>query len=111
MTDVTLPTYRLDDGVAIATLDDGKANAFSTAALEVLESHLDQAIADGARALVIAGRPGRFSAGFALDEMTSGVAEMRALVVRGARFWMRLYGLGMPTVGVPAPLPDAPACG
>jgi enoyl-CoA hydratase len=98
MTDVTLPTYRLDDGVAIVTLDDGKANAFSTAALEVLESHLDQAIADGARALVIAGRPGRFSAGFALDEMTSGVVEMRALVVRGARFWMRLYGLGMPTV-------------
>jgi enoyl-CoA hydratase len=98
MTDETLPTYRLDDGVAIVTLDDGKANAFSTAALQTLESHLDQATADGARALVIVGRPGRFSAGFALDEMTSGVTEMRALVVRGARFWLRLFGFGIPTV-------------
>jgi enoyl-CoA hydratase len=98
MTDDTLPTYRLDDDVAILTLDDGKANAFSTAALEVLEGHLDRASADGARALVIVGRPGRFSAGFALDEMTRDVTEMRALVVRGARFWMRLYGLGLPTI-------------
>src|SRR4051812_10123038 len=98
MTDETLPTYRLDDGVAIITLDDGKANAFSTAALVALEAHLDQGIADGARALVIVGRPGRFSAGFNLEEMTSGTAEMRALVVRGARFWLRLFGLGIPTV-------------
>lgn len=98
MTDETLPTYRLDDGVAIVTLDDGKANAFSTAALVALEAHLDQAEADGARSLVLVGRPGRFSAGFALDEMTSDVASMRALVVRGARFWLRLFGLGIPTV-------------
>ncbi|WP_421118746.1 crotonase/enoyl-CoA hydratase family protein [Aquihabitans daechungensis] len=98
MTDETLPTYRLDDGVAIITLDDGKANAFSTAAIVALEAHLDQAAADGARSLVIIGRPGRFSAGFDLDEMTSGTTEMRALVVRGARFWIRLYGLGIPTV-------------
>ncbi len=98
MTDETLPTYRLGDGVATITLDDGKANAFSTAALVALEAHLDQAAADGARSLVIVGRPGRFSAGFNLDEMTSSVTEMRALVVRGARFWLRLYGLGIPTV-------------
>jgi enoyl-CoA hydratase len=98
MTDETLPTYRLDDGVAIVTLDDGKANAFSTAVVVALESHLDQAEADGARALVIVGRPGRFSAGFNLEEMTASVEGMRALVVRGARFWMRLYGLGIPTV-------------
>lgn len=98
MTDETLPTYRLDDGIAVVTLDDGKANAFSTAALVALESHLDQAAADGAQALVLVGRPGRFSAGFALDEMTSDVVSMRALVVRGARFWLRLYGLGIPTV-------------
>jgi len=98
MTDETLPAYRLDDGIAVVTLDDGKANAFSTATLISLEGHLDQAVADGARALVLVGRPGRFSAGFALDEMTSNVADMRALVVRGARFWLRLYGLGIPTV-------------
>ncbi|HWJ60531.1 MAG TPA: crotonase/enoyl-CoA hydratase family protein [Acidimicrobiales bacterium] len=98
MTDETLPTYRLDEGIAVVTLDDGKANAFSTATLVALESLLDQAVADQAQALVIVGRPGRFSAGFALDEMTGNVTDMRALVVRGARFWLRLYGLGIPTV-------------
>jgi enoyl-CoA hydratase len=97
MTDA-LSTYRFDDGVAIVTLDDGKANAFSTAALVRLEAHLDHADLDGAEALVLVGRPGRFSAGFDLDEMTGSVSGMRGLVVRGAEFWMRLYGLGIPTV-------------
>lgn len=93
-----LPTYELVDGIAVITLDDGKANAFSNAALEVLEGLVDQAEADQARALVLVGRPGRFSAGFDLAEMTSGVEAMRALVVRGARWWLRIYGLGIPTV-------------
>lgn len=98
MTDATLPTYRLDDTLAVITLDDGKANVFSNAALEVLEGFLDRVEADGARGLVLVGRPGRFSAGFDLGEMTSSDDSMRALVVRGARWWMRLYGLGVPTV-------------
>ncbi len=94
----TLPTYSLDDGVAVVTLDDGKANAFSNAVLESLEDILDQIEADGARALVLVGRPGRFSAGFDLAEMTTGAEEMRALVARGARWWLRLYQLPVPTV-------------
>lgn len=98
MTDDTLPTYRFDDGLAVITLDDGKANAFSTAAVQQVEAHLDQAEADGARSLVIVGRPGRFSAGFALDEMTGTLEGMHALVEAGARLWMRIYGLGIPTV-------------
>jgi enoyl-CoA hydratase len=93
-----LPTYRLDDGVAVITLDDGKANVFSDAAVARLEELLDQLEADGARALVIVGRPGRFSAGFDLAEMTASAESARALVARGLRWWMRLYGLGMPTV-------------
>lgn len=93
-----LPTYQLDGEVAVITLDDGKANAFSNAVLEVLEGHLDQAEADGARALVLMGRDGKFSAGFDLKEMTASVEGMRSLVVRGARWWLRLYGLAMPTV-------------
>ena len=98
MTDDRLPTYRLDDSVAVITLDDGKANAFTAAAVAHVESLIDQAEADGARALVIVGRPGRFSAGFNLEEMTASVEGMRALVVAGARLWLRIYGLPMPTV-------------
>lgn len=99
MTDAgALPTYELVDGIAVITFDDGKANVFSNAVLETLEGLVDQAEADHARALVLVGRPGRFSAGFDLGEMTSGVEQMRALVARGARWWLRIYGLGMPTV-------------
>ncbi len=98
MTDA-LPTYELrDDAVAVITLDDGKANAFSDAVVAHLEGLLDRVEADGARALVLVGRPGRFSAGFDLGEMTASVEGMRALVVRGLRWWLRVYGLGVPTV-------------
>jgi enoyl-CoA hydratase len=98
MTDSALPTYHLEDDIAVITMDDGKANVFSNASLEALEALLDRVGSEGARALVLVGRPGRFSAGFDLGEMTSDVETMRALVARGCRWWLRLYGLGIPTV-------------
>ena len=93
-----LPTYRREGDVAVVTLDDGKANVISTAVIDALQGHLDRLESEGARALVLVGRPGKFSAGFDLSEMTAGVESMRALVVHGARWLMRLYGLGVPTV-------------
>ena len=93
-----LPTYRREGDVAVVTLDDGKANVISTAVIDALHGHLARLESEGARALVLVGRPGRFSAGFDLSEMTAGVESMRALVVHGARWLMRLYGLGVPTV-------------
>jgi enoyl-CoA hydratase len=90
-------TYRLDDGVAVITLDDGKANAISHQTLAALHAALDQAESD-ARAVVIAGRPGKFSAGFDLATMTESTEAMRELVIAGARLLMRVYGLGLPTV-------------
>ncbi|MCU1454580.1 MAG: Enoyl-CoA hydratase/isomerase [Acidimicrobiales bacterium] len=99
MTDAaTSPTYRLDDGIAVVTLDDGKANALSHAVIDGLHGAIDRAEADGARALVLAGREGRFSAGFDLATMTESVESMRGLVIAGAKVQTRLYGLGLPTV-------------
>lgn len=98
MTDSPLPTWSLDDGVALITLDDGKANVFSTAVVARLEEILDEIEASEARSLVLIGRPGKFSAGFDLGEMTADVETMRALVARGARLLARLYGFGLPTV-------------
>ena len=98
MTDAALPTYRLDDTIAVISLDDGKANAMSTAVVNTLDGYLDRALADEARGLVIVGRPGKFSAGFDLAEMTASPESMRALVVLGGRWMLRLYGFGLPTV-------------
>lgn len=99
MTDESpLPTYEFDGTVATITLDDGKANVFSSTVVAHLDALVDRAEADRARALVIVGRPGKLSAGFNLAEMTSSAESMRALVVDGARWLLRVYGLGMPTV-------------
>lgn len=95
MTELT--SYRLDDGIAVITLDDGKANAVSHATLAELSAHLDRAEFE-ARAVVLVGREGKFSAGFDLKAMTESTESMRGLVTSGARFLMRLYGLGLPTV-------------
>lgn len=93
-----LPTYHREGDVAVVTLDDGKANVISTAVVDALHGHLDRVEAEGARALVLVGRPGKFSAGFDLSEMTASVESMRGLVVHGARWLLRLYGFGVPTV-------------
>lgn len=92
-------TYQLEEHVAVVTLDDGKANALSHQALDALGEALDRADADhGARAVLLAGRPGRFSAGFDLATMTAGPEEMRSLVAAGARLIARLLLEPLPVV-------------
>jgi len=91
-------TYALDDGIAILTFDDGKANAITNGVLAELEDALDQALGDGARAVVIAGRDGRFSAGFDLATMSGAAEGMQRLVMTGARLFARLYTFPLPTV-------------
>src|ERR1700712_201429 len=67
-----LTTYELDGPIATITMDDGKANALSSAMLESLGASLDQAEADGA-VVILTGRPGRFSAGFDLKTFMTGL--------------------------------------
>lgn len=90
-------TYELDGAVAVLRLDDGRANAISPDALAALDEGLTRAEAE-AGALLLVGREGRFSAGFDLSVMTSGVEPMRSLVAGGAEFLLRLYGSPLPTV-------------
>ena len=89
--------YELREGIAFVGLDDGKVNALSHAVLDALAAALDRAEAD-ARAVVLAGRPDRFSAGFDLAVMRAGPDAVRSLVTRGAEVAMRLYGFPRPVV-------------
>ncbi len=91
-------TTRTEGDVHVLTFDDGKANALSHDAIASMSAALDAAEAGGARALVIAGRPGRFCAGFDLSVMTRGMDEARALVAAGARMLLRVYLFGAPVV-------------
>lgn len=90
-------SYELDGSVAVIRIDDGKANAISHEVLDGLHEALDRAEAE-ARAVVIAGRDGRFSAGFHLPTMTAGTTEMRGLVGAGAELLLRVYLFPRPVV-------------
>jgi enoyl-CoA hydratase len=92
-------TYTREEQVAVIAFDDGKANAYTLDVLCSLSEALDQAQADGdARAVLLVGRPGRFSAGFDLATMTAGAEPMRELVAAGARFVARLLLEPLPVV-------------
>ncbi len=88
----------LADGLACIRMDDGKKNAITPAAVADLSQALDEAEAE-ADALVLAGRPGSFCAGFDLATMTGGDFEaMNALGLGGGRIALRLYRFPKPLV-------------
>lgn len=67
----SLVTYELRGDVAVVVMDDGKANAMSSAMQADLHAALDRAEGE-AHAVVLAGRPGKFSAGFNLGVLMGG---------------------------------------
>lgn len=90
-------SFELSDTVAVVRMDDGKANALSPAMLDGLDQALERATQE-AKATVLVGREGRFSAGFDLRHMMAGPAEARALLTRGADVLMKAYGHPQPLV-------------
>jgi enoyl-CoA hydratase len=90
-------TFELREKVAVVGMDDGKANALGHALMDEVDAALARAERE-ASAVVLAGRRGRFSAGFDLAEMMGGADKVRAMVTRGADFLLRLYTLPMPLV-------------
>lgn len=89
--------YALDDHLATLTLDDGRVNALSPATIAALHRALDRAEREAAAVLLV-GRPGRFSAGFDLSVMTGGLEGLRGLVKAGAELLLRLYLFPRPVV-------------
>ncbi len=85
------------DGVAIVIIDDGKANAISFQ----FEREVSGALQKGAErgdALILAGRPGRFCAGFDLSELLSGPDAAVALMTGGMDLVLRLLSYPRPVV-------------
>lgn len=91
-------TLRIENDIAVITMDDGKANAINPTMLASLNAALDRAEKE-AKAVVLTGRPDRFSGGFDLKMMMgSSPEEVRALVMGGGALALRLYMLPMPVV-------------
>jgi enoyl-CoA hydratase len=75
--------YELSGDVATLRIDDGKANALGPSVIDALHDGLHRAEKEAA-AVVLTGRPGRFSAGFDLGVLGSGPEAARGLVTAGA---------------------------
>lgn len=86
-----------DQDVAVITLDDGKANALSFTVIDGLNDALATAATE-AKAVVLAGRDGKFSAGFDLGVMTGSIDDARRLLVAGATLGLRIYSFPIPVV-------------
>lgn len=93
----TAVTYELQDRVAVVTIDDGKANAISHDIAAAVHDALGHA-REEAGAVVLAGRPGRFSAGFDLATMTSSDEAARHLLTAGAELGLEIYEFPKPVV-------------
>src|ERR1700759_4217907 len=75
----------------------GKGNALSNEMIDQLLAALTRAETE-AKAMVLAGRPERFCAGFDLKVMMSGPANATALLTRGSELLLRLYAAKVPLV-------------
>ncbi len=90
--------FQIEAGIAIITMDDGKKNAITPDAASEILAALEEAEAR-ADAVVLAGRPGAFCAGFDLATMTSGdMSAISGLATAGAQILLKLYGMGKPLV-------------
>lgn len=95
MTD--LVDYKLNDGIAVITMQNGKVNAMSSALFSALNEAFDRAEADKA-VVILAGQPGIFSAGYDLKEMMGGHDAIVNLVRTGSTFSRRLLAFPMPVI-------------
>jgi enoyl-CoA hydratase len=90
-------SYTLEGSTAIVRMDDGKANALSSAMIDGLFEALARAESE-ASSLVVIGRQDRFCAGFDLRVMMSSPDAAKELLSRGASLLMKFYGASIPVV-------------
>lgn len=96
-----LVNYKIDQGIATIQMDDGKANALSTAMWDQLAVALDCAEEAGA-IVILKGRSGIFSGGYDLKELSQGPEQAVQLVGRGSEMARRLLAFPTPVVAVSA---------
>lgn len=85
-----------ENEIAVLELDDGKANALNHDVIASLIEKLDEVEDSGA--VVITGRPERFSAGFDLAVMKSGEGPAREMLRSGVELFLRCYSFPRPVI-------------
>ena len=91
--------YTFENGIASIAMDDGKANALSHQMWDELEEAFNQAEANNA-IVIFKGRPGLFSGGFDLKEISKGPEKALFLTSRGSKMARRILSFPFPVIGV-----------
>jgi enoyl-CoA hydratase len=94
---MSLVTYRIEEGIATITMNDGKKNALSLEMFAALNGAFDRAHGEQVP-VVLTGTPGIFSAGFDLRVLMAGGRDAVDLVLTGFRLGERLLGFPTPVV-------------
>ncbi len=95
MTD--LIRFDVQDGVAVITMDDGKANAFGFAMMEAVSQAFTRAISE-ASSIVLTGRSGVLCAGFDLKLMKTEPERVSDMVATGAHLLAQILTHPQPVV-------------
>jgi len=95
---MTRVSYAHDGTVATIGMDDGKANALSPTMLAAIGEAFDRAESDRAAAVVLAGRPGRFSGGFDLAILRAGGQDAERMLRGGFELAERMLDFPAPVV-------------
>jgi enoyl-CoA hydratase len=92
-------TYEARDRIATITLDDGKVNALAPVFFEAFNAALDRAEAERPSAIVLAGRPGFFSAGLNLKLLpTLTPADFKATITTFGETMLRVFTFPIPCI-------------
>jgi len=87
----------LEDGIAKLSIDNGKANAISLEVATDLMNALDRA-KEEAKAVLICGNPGIFSAGFDLKVLGQGADAAQGMLAQGMLMTEKIYSHPQPVV-------------
>ena len=87
----------IEDGIAVITLDDGKANAFSFDMMAALNDAMDKAEAE-ADVIIMTGRAGVMCAGFDLKVMQNAPDKVADMVRQGGEFLVRVFSTKKPMI-------------
>jgi enoyl-CoA hydratase len=90
-------SIKIDNNVAIVTIQNGKVNAISHQVIDELNNALNQAEEHKA-VVVITGTPGMLSAGYDLKVMRESTSAAMTLVEKGSKFSRRMLSFPYPVI-------------
>jgi len=93
-----LATLKKEENISVITLDDGKANVFSTKMSTDINECLDEVSKEDG-CIVLTGREGMFSAGFDLKTLQGGdMDQIQEMTTTGFKLLSRIFSFPRPVI-------------